>query len=104
MKEVGLRWFDRVLGALFGALRGALIVMVLVMSLASFGPGSKALASSQFGWYFLVLGRAAVVAAPAELRDQFRRGISAAKEIRTPEPGQKPGAELKPSGVAPAGR
>jgi membrane protein required for colicin V production len=97
MKQVGLRWFDRLLGALFGGIRGAVIVMVVVMSLASFGPGSQALANSRFGWYFLVMGRAAAVAAPYELREQFRRGISAAKEIRSPEPSGRPGAELKPS-------
>ena len=41
---VGLRWFDRVLGAVFGFLRGALIVVVLVMAMASFLPTSRALA------------------------------------------------------------
>ena len=30
MKEVGLRWFDRLLGAAFGLVKGALVVSVLV--------------------------------------------------------------------------
>jgi membrane protein required for colicin V production len=102
MKEVGLRWIDRLLGALFGALRGAVIVMVVVMALASFGPGSKALANSQYGWYFLVMGRAAVLAAPSQLRDQFHQGISAAKEIRMPDAEPRPGSDTKPAAGAPA--
>lgn len=92
MKEVGLRWFDRLLGGVFGAARGVVVVMVLVMVLASFGPGSKALAESRFGWYALVAGRAAIWIAPSELREQFRRGIDAAKSIRHPEAGEKPAA------------
>ncbi len=92
MQQVGLRWFDRFLGGVFGAVRGAIVVMVLVMALASFGPGSRSLAESRFGWYALVAGRAAVWAAPSELRDQFRRGIEAAKNIRHPEADEKPPA------------
>lgn len=82
-KEVGLRWFDRLLGAAFGLLRGAVIVMVIVMAMASFGPGSKMLAESRFGQYFLVMGRGASWIAPSELREQFRRGVTAMRDIRT---------------------
>lgn len=92
MKEVGLRWFDRLLGAAFGLIRGALIVSVLVMALAAFGPGSRMLADSQFGSYFLVVGRAVSWAAPYELREGFRRGVKAIREGReaAPDKNQKP--------------
>jgi membrane protein required for colicin V production len=92
MKEVGLRWFDRVLGAAFGLVKGGLIVSVLVMALAAFGPGSKALAESQYGSYFLVVGRAVSWVAPYELREGFRQGAKALGSMRNsaPENGSKP--------------
>lgn len=83
VQGVGLRWFDRFLGATFGLLRGALIVMVIVMALASFGPGSRALANSTLGPYFLVLGRAAVWASPYELREKFRGGLESLRELQS---------------------
>ncbi len=79
---VGLRWFDRLLGAAFGVVRGALIVMVLVMAMATFIPGSRMLAESKLGSYFLVMGRGATWTAPAELRARFRDGLRTLSEIR----------------------
>ena len=97
VQEVGLRWVDRLLGAAFGLLRGALVVMVLVMVLASFGPGSKALAESQLGSYFLVLGRAAMWAGPSELRQQFRSGLKAINEMRDGSKAQTPEVKNSPN-------
>ncbi len=82
---IGLRWFDRFLGAAFGVLRGALIVMVMVMAMAAFVPGSHMLAESRLGSYFLVMGRGATWAAPAELRARFRDGLRALSDIRNTE-------------------
>lgn len=92
MKEVGLRWFDRLLGAVFGLLRGVLMVAVLVLALTAFGPGSKWLSESQFGSYFLVVGRAASWVAPYEIREGFRQGAKALRERRigAPDQNQKP--------------
>lgn len=81
-KSVGLRWFDRLLGATFGFLRGALVVMVLVMAMASFLPSSTALAKSSLAQYFLVAGRAAVYAGPGELKQKFRDGLKALERVR----------------------
>jgi membrane protein required for colicin V production len=93
---VGLRWFDRLLGAAFGLLRGALIVMVLVMTMATFVPGSRMLAESRLGSYFLVMGRGATLAAPSELRAKFKDGLRSLSEIRnkeTKESAPKSGAQ-----------
>lgn|SRR5512133_89133 len=95
MKEVGLRWFDRLLGAAFGLLKGALVVSVFVMALAAFGPGSKSLAESRFGSYFLVVGRAAAWVAPYDLREGFRQGAKALSSMRDSAP-----ENSKPSGAA----
>lgn len=78
----GLRWFDRLLGGAFGFLRGTIAVMVLVMAMASFLPSSHALASSSLAQYFLVAGRAAVVAGPSELKQQFRDGLKTLDRLR----------------------
>ncbi len=75
MREVGLRWFDRVLGALFGLARGVLLVAVTILGVVTFAPGSRMLANSQLAPYFLVVARAATWVAPADVRAQFRQGL-----------------------------
>jgi membrane protein required for colicin V production len=80
--SVGLRWFDRLLGGAFGFLRGALVVVVLLMAMASFLPSSRALAESGLAQYFLVAGRAVVYAGPGELKQKFRDGLKALEHVR----------------------
>jgi membrane protein required for colicin V production len=72
---VGLRWFDRVLGGVFGMVRGVAIAAVVVMAMAAFVPTSPALNHSALSPYFLVLSRTATWIAPPELRDKFRKGV-----------------------------
>ncbi len=75
MKEAGLSFLDRLLGAGLGLLRGCLLVAVVLMSMASFTPASKWLAGSELAPYFLVVGRAAIWVAPSELRGRFYQGL-----------------------------
>jgi membrane protein required for colicin V production len=86
MKEVGLRWFDRILGALFGFARGILVVMVIALALASFAPQSPALANSRLAPYLLVVARAAVWLAPTQVRMQFRAGMDALSGLKHGKP------------------
>ncbi len=95
MKEVGLRWVDRLLGAAFGALRGLVIVTVVLMAVAAFNPDSQALRRSQLASYFLVAGRGASWLAPSELRQRFREGVAALRK-----PGDSP-AEGSGKGTPP---
>jgi membrane protein required for colicin V production len=102
MKEAGLRWFDRALGGMFGLVRGVLLVMISVLALASFSPGSTLLARSRTAPYLLVLARAAVWVAPSQVRQQFRAGINAIGKIREgnspgPDGRAAPGAEVPPA-------
>ena len=76
MKEAGLGWFDRLLGAGFGVLRGGLIVAVVSLVMTSFAPGSRLLEGSQLAPYFLVVGRAVIWLAPSELRARFYQGLN----------------------------
>ena len=74
MKKVGLSGIDRVLGAVLGLVRGALIVAIVLMAVTAFAPATW-LNQSQLAPYFLVGGRAAIWLAPSELRQRFYQGM-----------------------------
>lgn len=84
-KAAGLRWFDRLLGAAFGLVRGAVIVTVLVLGLATFAPGSNTLAASQLAGYFLVLAHGASWVAPSDVRARFREGVQTLRRVAAPD-------------------
>jgi membrane protein required for colicin V production len=73
VKEVGLRFVDRVLGGALGLLRGSLIMAVVLMGTAAFAPAW--LEGSTLAPYFLVVGRAAIWVAPSEMRARFYQGL-----------------------------
>ena len=75
MKQSGLSGLDRFLGAVLGLLKGGLMVAVILMGMTAFTPTSKLLQNSQLAPYFLVVGRAAIWAAPQELRARFFQGL-----------------------------
>jgi membrane protein required for colicin V production len=75
VKEAGLSFVDRLLGAALGLLRGCLMVAVVLTSMAAFTPTSKWLEGSQIAPYFLVVGRAAIWVAPSEMRARFYQGL-----------------------------
>jgi len=82
VKEAGLSWFDRMLGGVLGLVRGALVVAVVLMGMAAFTPTSRWLEGSQLAPYFLVVGRAAIWVAPAELRSRFYQGLDLLRRER----------------------
>src|SRR5207302_2143606 len=91
-KEAGLQWFDRILGAAFGLVRGIAMVTVVIMGLAAFSPGSRMLARSQLSGYFLVLGRGASWLGPQELRIRLRQGIGRLQQLTGEPPVSNVGA------------
>lgn len=88
--EAGLRWFDRMLGAAFGLLRGGVIATVVVMALASFSPSSPSLSGSHLAPYLLVAGQGASWVAPAALRRNFHDGLWALRKIEPARNAQPP--------------
>jgi membrane protein required for colicin V production len=74
--ESGFRWADRLLGAAFGFVRGAVIVTAGLLALTAFVPESQQLAGSQLAGHFLLAGRGASWLAPAEIREKFREGMN----------------------------
>ena len=73
VKGIGLRWFDRFLGAVFGSIRGLAVSAVIVLALAAFAP-QWGLQQSRIAPLLLTASRGLVWAAPAELRHRFWQG------------------------------
>jgi membrane protein required for colicin V production len=84
MKEAGLSLFDRIFGGLLGLLKGALFVSVILMGMTAFTPTSKLLEGSELASYFLVVGRAAIWLAPAQLRGKFYEGLDMLQHAHVP--------------------
>jgi membrane protein required for colicin V production len=96
MKEAGLSVFDRILGGLLGLLKGALFVSVILMGMTAFTPTSRFLEGSELAPYFLVVGRAAIWLAPAQLRNKFYEGLSMLHRSHLPAVPVVPGAGPPP--------
>ena len=101
MKEVGLRWFDRLLGAVFGFARGLMVVMVIALAMASFAPESPALSNSRLAPYLLVVARAAVWLAPTQVRMQFRAGMDALSGLKNKKPSAAENKDSAPAAQPP---
>ncbi len=89
VKEVGLSFFDRILGGALGLVRGALMVAIVLLGMTAFTPTSRSLEGSSLAPYFQVIGRAAIWVAPSALRARFYRGTgfiaSRAERATAPE-------------------
>jgi membrane protein required for colicin V production len=76
LKVTGLSIFDHLLGAGFGALRGILIAVALIMAIMAFSPGDKpppSVVHSCTAPYVVEAARGFAALAPRELKDGFRR-------------------------------
>lgn len=84
-KWVGLGWMDRLLGAAFGAVRAALVAIVIVLIATAFPrtPFPDAVAESKFAPYVVNASAILVMAAPDELQDAFSTNLNALKKVWT---------------------
>jgi membrane protein required for colicin V production len=82
VKEVGLSFFDRMLGAALGLVRGALMVAIVLLGMTAFTPTSRSLEGSALAPYFQVIGRAAIWVAPSALRARFYEGLDLLRRER----------------------
>lgn len=98
LKQAGLHWFDRVLGGVFGVIRGAAIVAVLLLGMAAFGPGARAVGESRLGNYFLVLARGVSWVAPAGVRQRLHDALG---ELQGKPPAEPARAQPKAAGGLP---
>jgi membrane protein required for colicin V production len=71
---IGLGFFDRLLGAAFGFVRGCLFGVTILMAIAAFLPQSQWLANSQLSPYFLAGVHAVSFVVPHDLQKRILDG------------------------------
>jgi membrane protein required for colicin V production len=82
LKVTGLSIFDHLLGAVFGALRGLLIAVALIMAIMAFSQGDKppsSVVQSCTAPYVVDAARGFAALAPRELKDGFRKSYGLVK-------------------------
>jgi membrane protein required for colicin V production len=72
---VGLGIFDRLLGALFGLIRGAVLAGAFLLALTAFLPTAPWIAQSKLAPYFLRAAHAVSFTMPSELTLRLRAGL-----------------------------
>jgi uncharacterized membrane protein required for colicin V production len=63
---------DRILGAVYGLVRGALIAIGIILTLAAFS-STKAVVQSRMAPYLIEASELVAKAAPREFKDRFQR-------------------------------
>ncbi len=71
LKMTSLQWIDRLLGAVFGLVRGWAVASIMALALVAFPVYQDTMARSRFAPYLLAGARAAVLLVPQELKDKF---------------------------------
>ena len=73
LKAASIKWVDRLLGGVFGLLRGWAICSVMVIAIVAFPLRETVMAQSVLAPYLLAGARAAVVVVPQSLKDEFNK-------------------------------
>jgi membrane protein required for colicin V production len=71
VKAASLKWIDRLLGGVFGLIRGWAIASILVLALIAFPVRENLISRSVLAPYLLAGARAAVLLVPQNLKDKF---------------------------------
>ena len=81
-KWIGLGWFNRLMGGVFGLLRGALVATVLLMVFMAFAPGNppKSVYDSSISPYLMEFADVISAVAPDDLRGKFKDGYGKVKQ------------------------
>jgi membrane protein required for colicin V production len=97
VRSIGLGWADRFIGAIFGLLKGCVLVTLGVMAIAAFLPKATWMESSKLAPYFLSMAHQASAVTPAGLGERIREGV---KIIRDAQPDWlKPNAVIAPENL-----
>jgi len=86
VKAAGLTFFDRILGAGFGAVRGLLMSVALIVAIVAFTPSNgdaapNAVVRSRLAPYVIDTAHVFASVAPRELKDSFRKHYGQVKTI-----------------------
>lgn len=76
-RKIGLGGLDSLLGAIFGIVRGWVLVLIAIIAIAAFMPNHQWLRGSKLAPYFLSAAGQVSAGAPAELRVKIQHGIAA---------------------------
>jgi membrane protein required for colicin V production len=76
---IGLGFFDRLLGAVFGFARGCLFSIAILMAVAAFRPHSTWAENSHLSPYFLAGAHAVSFVVPHDLQQQILNGVELIK-------------------------
>jgi membrane protein required for colicin V production len=77
IKFAQIQWFDRVLGAAFGFIRGWILGAIVFLALTSFDLQAERVKSSRLAPYFLPGARIIALATPRDLKARFTDGYDA---------------------------
>jgi membrane protein required for colicin V production len=97
--SVGLGWADRLIGALFGLVKGCALVTIAVLVVAAFLPQATWFRQSRLAPYFLTAAHQASVVTPSELGERIRQGVTLIRNAQPPW--LRPSAEAVPVFPAP---
>lgn len=81
VRTAGLGGLDSLLGALFGIVRGCVLIVIAILAIAAFMPQKTWMNGSKFAPYFLSGADQVAAAAPTELRLKIQRGLAALKHV-----------------------
>ncbi len=76
-----LQWFDRLLGAAFGLIRGWMIAAVLVLLLTTFRVQLASVQKARLAPFLLVSARGLIVLTPQTLKDRFMEGYGEVERL-----------------------
>ena len=76
VRLIHLQWFDHLLGAAFGLIRGWIIAAVLILLLTAFPVEIATVQKAQLAPYLLVSARTLVEITPPSLKKRFLKGYS----------------------------
>jgi len=79
IKFAQIQWFDRLLGAAFGFIRGWVLGSILFLALTSFDLQAERVKSSQLAPYYLSGARVIALATPQDFKTRFMDGYQAAE-------------------------
>lgn len=103
--KVGMRWLDRILGACFGFLRGALLAVILILALTTFSIGKEPLERSRLAPLLVEGARLITTTSPADMRERFRVGYTRLRHAWSGQPERSaPGRSQQPERHAPPPR
>jgi membrane protein required for colicin V production len=94
-----LGWADRIIGALFGLVKGCVLVTIAVLVIAAFLPQATWFRQSRLAPYFLTAAHQASVVTPSELGERIRQGVTMIRNAQPPW--LRPSAKAVPDFAAP---